>query len=436
MAADFLRALRHRNYRLFFAGQLISLVGTWMQTIAEAWLVYRLTDSPAQLGGIGFAAQIPVFLLAPLGGAVADRYSRHRVLVATQTTAMVLSFTLAFLTLTGRVQVWHVYTLASLLGIVNAFDMPARQSFVVEMVGREDLVNAIALNSSIFNGARTIGPAVAGVLVGVLGEGWCFFLNAVSFIAVIAGLLMMRLEPRGREAAPGPALDRIREGFTYAATTMPIRSLLLLLGMLSLVGMPYSVLMPIFADDILGGGASSLGLLMGATGIGALCGALMLAARKRLRGLSSWVAAAAFGFGLMLVLFSMSRHFWLSALLLVPTGFCLVTAMASSNTLIQSMVPDHLRGRVMSVYSMMFMGMAPLGALGAGTVAARLGAPLTVAIGGVASMVGAAAFYAQLSTLKVHARQLILAQQAAGGEPPEGTTGQQAPLVPKAQVQE
>jgi MFS family permease len=434
--ADLLRALRHRNYRLFFAGQLISLVGTWMQSIAQSWLVYRLTDSPAQLGAIGFASQIPVFLLAPVGGAVADRYSRHRVLIATQAAAMVLAFALAFLTLSGRVEVWQVYVLGSLLGVVNAFDMPTRQSFVVDMVGREDLVNAIALNSSIFNGARAIGPAVAGVLVGVVGEGWCFFLNGVSFLAVIAGLLRMRMAPADRPPVTGSAIERIGEGFAYVATTMPIRSLLLLLGMLSLVGMPFTVLMPIFADDVLGGGASALGLLMAASGVGALGGALTLAARNGLRGLSTWVAGAAFGFGLTLVLFSLSRSFWLSAALQVPTGFFLIVAMASSNTLIQSMVPDHLRGRVMSVYSMMFMGMAPLGALGAGTVAAQLGAPLTVALGGVASMVGAGAFYAQLSTLKVHARRLILAQQAAGGEPPQGTTGQQSPLVPKEQVQE
>jgi MFS family permease len=434
--ADLVRALRHRNYRLFFAGQLTSLTGTWMQSVAQSWLVYRLTDSPAQLGAIGFASQIPVFLLAPLGGAVADRYARRDVLIVTQVAAMILAFALAALTLSGRVEVWHVYLLAAITGVVTAFDMPTRQSFVVDMVGREDLVNAIALNSSIFNGARTLGPAVAGVLVGVIGEGWCFFLNGVSFLAVIAGLLLMRIDRPAPAPVEGSAVARIREGFAYVAATMPIRSLLVLLGMLSLVGMPYTVLMPIFADDILGGGATGLGVLMGASGLGALAGALLLAARTGLRGLSSWVAAAAFGFGLALVLFSLSTRFWLSVVLLLPIGLFNIVAMASSNTLIQSMVPDHLRGRVMAVYSMMFMGMAPLGALGAGTVAGRLGAPATVAIGGVACMIGAGLFYVRLSTLKVHARRLILAQQAAGGEPSQGTTGQQSPLVPKEQLQE
>lgn len=426
---SWVRALRHRNYRLFFVGQLISLTGTWMQSVAQSWLVYRLTDSATLLGFIGFASQIPVFVLASVGGAAADRYSRHRILMITQALSMVLALALAGLTLAGYVRVPHIFVFATLLGLVNAFDIPARQAFVVDMVGREDLVNAIALNSSIFNGARVVGPAVAGVLVGLLGEGWCFFINGVSFLAVLASLRAMHVRRHEAVPLPGSALDRIRAGFEYVARTAPVRALLLQLGVLSLVGMPYVVLMPVFADDILHGGASGLGLLMGASGVGALAGALALAARKSVRGLGSWVAASSLGFGFALIAFSYSRTFWLSAAILVPLGFCMITAMASSNTLIQSMVPDHLRGRVMAVYSMMFMGMAPFGALAAGTVAGRLGAPTTVAIGGLACIVAAAVFGSRLSSLRVQARQLILAQQAAGGEPPQGTTGQGRVLV-------
>src|SRR5689334_20598361 len=285
-----LRALRHRNFRLFFAGQLISLIGTWMQNVAQSWLVYRLTGSSALLGAVGFAGQIPVFLVSPLGGLIADRYSRHRIVVATQTAAMILASILAALTLTGRVQVWHIFVLSALLGVVNAFDIPARQAFLFEMVGREDLINAIALNSSMFNGARIIGPAVAGILVAAIGEGWCFFANAVSYIAVIIGLLLMTVTPPARAIRKGSAARHIAEGFRFAAHTGPIRALLLLLGLVSVTGMPYAVLMPIFADHIFHSGARGLGILMGFSGIGALLGALTLAARQGVHGLGRWVA--------------------------------------------------------------------------------------------------------------------------------------------------
>jgi MFS family permease len=420
-----LRALRHRNYRLFFAGQLISLTGTWMQSVAQSWLVYRLTGSAALLGVVGFSAQIPVFLLAPLGGVLADRHHRHRVIVATQAASMALAFVLAALTLTGRVEVWHVFVLAALLGVVNAFDIPARQAFVVDMVGRADLINAIALNSSMFNGARIVGPAVAGVLVALIGEGWCFFANAVSYVAVIAGLLRMDVRPQAAGLG-GSMGSRIVEGFAYARRTAPVRAILVLLGVVSFVGMPYAVLMPVFADRILAGGASGLGLLMGASGVGALAGALTLAARQRISGLGRVVAFAAAAFGACLVLFSLSRVFWLSAALLVPVGFFMMLQMASSNTLIQSMVPDHLRGRVMSIYSMMFMGMAPFGALFAGTVAERLGAPMTVALGGMASILAGGLFALWLPSLREEARELIVAMQMSGGDPPEEMTNQGA----------
>ncbi len=417
-----LRALRHRNFQLFFSGQLVSLVGTWMQSIAESWLVYRLTGSAFLLGAVGFASQIPVFLVAPVGGIVADRKNRQRIVISTQASAMCLAMVLAILTLTHKVQVWHVFGLAALLGIVNAFDLPARQAFLVDMVGKEDLMNAIALNSSMFNGARIVGPAIAGILVARIGEGWCFFANSLSYIAVIIGLLMMRVQRPTALATAASPIAHIMEGFRFVRQTKPIRALLLLLGLVSLVAMPYTVLMPVFADQVLHGGAQGLGILMGATGVGALLAALALASRTGVRGLGRWVAFSCAGFGFSLVLFAWSRIFWLSAALLLPVGFCMMLQMSSSNTLIQAMVPDHLRGRLMAVYSMMFMGMAPLGALLGGASAEHLGAPLTVSIGAVACLGGAAWFGFTLPKVRVEARRLIVAQALAGGDPVEEMT--------------
>src|SRR5579863_8256674 len=416
------RALRHRNFQLFFAGQLISLVGTWMQTVAQSWLVYRMTNSAFLLGLVGFASQIPVFVMAPIGGIVADRHNRRRVVIATQTASMILAGVLAALTLSHVIQVWQIMVLASALGVVNAFDIPARQSFLIDMVGREDLMNAIALNSSMFNGARIIGPAVAGILVASIGEGWCFFANAVSYIAVIAGLLLMRIERPAKLATSGSPLENILEGFSYARHTGPIRSILLLLGLVSFVGMPYTVLMPVFADQILHGGARGLGILMCATGIGALLGAASLAARVGVRGLGRLIGFCSGGFGLSLILFSFSKIFWLSTLFLLPVGFCMMVQMASSNTLIQTMVPDNLRGRILSVYSMMFMGMAPFGALSAGSIAHHIGAPWTVALGGFACIGGAVLFLMHLPSFRREARDLVLAQGMTAGTPPDGVT--------------
>jgi MFS family permease len=407
----FARALRHPNYRLFFSGQLVSLVGTWMQQVAEAWLVYRLTGSAAMLGVAGFASQIPVFFLATIGGTVADRFNRHRILVVTQTISMILPLVLATLVFTGRVHVWHVMALASTLGIVNAFDVPARQSFVVEMVGKEDLVNAIALNSSIVNAARAIGPAVAGILVAAVGEGWCFLLNGLSYTAVITGLLLMRLPARLKTAHPKPALADLTHGFRFVRRTMPVRDLLLLVGLVSFAGLPYSTLMPIFAGEILHGGARGLGLLMAAAGAGSLAGALTLASRSSIRGLGRIVAASALVFGVALTAFAASRLFWLSALILPVVGMSMITQAASTNTLIQSMVPDAMRGRVMAIYAMMFMGMSPIGALVEGWIAERIGAPHTVMIGGAVCVAGAIVFNIRLPRLRVQARQLIDAQR-------------------------
>jgi MFS family permease len=411
--ASILRSLRHRNYRLFFMGQAISLVGTWMQSVAQQWLVYRLTHSPVLLGWVGFAGQIPVFFLAAFGGVLADRHNRLRIVVGTQTASMILAFTLAGLTLTGTIQIWHVFVLASLLGVVNAIDIPTRQTFVADMVPREDLPNAIALNSSMLNGARIIGPAVAGLLVASIGEGWCFFANAISYLAVIAGLLMMNVRYMPVERTVS-ALGHVAEGFRYVAATAPVRVLLTLLGIVSLVAMPYSVLMPVFADEILHGGASALGMLMGSSGFGALTGALILARRQQLRGLGKWVATATCAFGVSLILFSQSRSFTLSMLFMYPTGLFLMTQMAASNTLIQSMVPDRLRGRVMAVYSMMFMGMAPLGALLAGSLAHSLSAPTVTALSGAIAVLVGILFALRLPSIRIQARQLILDQQAIG----------------------
>jgi len=344
-----------------------------MQNVAQSWLVYRLTGSSVLLGMVGFAGQIPVFLISPLGGLIADRHSRHRTVMATQISAMLLAFILAALTLTGRVEVWHIFVLAALLGVVNAFDIPARQAFLVEMVGREDLINAIALNSSMFNGARIVGPAVAGILVATIGEGWCFFANAVSYIAVIAGLAMMKIVPAA-QLQKASAIGHIAEGFRFVAHAAPIRVLLLLLGLVSLTGMPYAVLMPVFADHIFHSGARGLGILMGFSGVGALIGALAM------------------------------------------------IQMGASNTLIQTMTPDHLRGRVMAVYSMMFMGMAPIGALLSGVLADRLGAPFTVAIGGVIAIAGSFAFGLRLPALRSEARRLIMAQHMVAGDPADEVT--------------
>lgn len=408
-----LRALRHGNYRLFLGGQLISLVGTWMQIVAESWLMYRLTGSAALLGMIGFVSQIPTVVLTPVGGLIADKGDRRRILLITQCWSMVLAFTLAGLTLTHRIQVWHIFVLAILLGIGTAFDLPTRQAFVVEMVGREDLPNAIALNSSMFNGARIVGPAIAGLLVGAIGEGWCFFINAASYVAAIGVLLRMQPVPTVRAPQVGSPLAQLAEGFRFAFHVRPIRGLLLVIGLIGLMGSPYGVLMPIFAKEILHGGPNALGLLMGASGVGALGAALGLAARQGgVRGMGLLVAIFTAVFGASLILFSLSRSFWLSAFLLVPVGYAMMIPLASSNTLVQAMVPDELRGRVMAFHTMMFLGTAPFGALIAGALAERIGAPHTVALGGAACMLGAALFALRLPGLRAEAQPLLAERES------------------------
>ena len=390
------RALQHRNFQLFFVGQLVSLIGTWMQSTAQLWLVYKLTHSAALLGIFGFANQIPILLLASIGGYVGDRYNRHKGVIATQTVALILAFVLAGLTLSGAIHdargAWVVIFIAFLVGIVNAFDVPIRQAFLVQMVGKEDLPNAIALNSSIFNGARVVGPAIAGFAIAWIGEGWCFFLNGVSFLAVIIALLAMRLPQVERKPSTDSPWRSLMQGFRFAMSDLPIRSALLLLAWLSLLGLQYSVFLPVFADDILHGGARGLGLLMSSAGVGAVLGALHFAARTEFTGLARWIAATSLACGIGLVLFSQSRVFWLSMIVLFVVGFCATVQMAATNTIIQSRVPDELRGRIMAVYATMFMGVQPIGSLLAGGVAKRIGAPYTLGFFGLLVLAGSLVF--------------------------------------------
>ncbi|MDA8326274.1 MAG: MFS transporter [Nitrospiraceae bacterium] len=397
-----LRSLKNRNYRLFFVGQGVSLIGTWMQQIAMSWLVYRLTGSALLLGVVGFSGRIPSFLLAPVAGVLADRWNRRRLLVVTQSLAMLQAFCLSALILTKTITIWQLIMFSVILGCVNSFDIPTRQAFVVEMLEKkEDLGNAIALNSSLVNGARLIGPAIAGILIAAVGEGICFLLNGISYIAVIAALLMMGIrKPAAQAQAKKGFMHELREGFSYAFGFSPIRHILLLLALMSFMGMPYQVLMPIFAGGILKGGPHTLGFLMGASGLGALGGAVFLASRKsspRL-GMTTPLAAAVFGVGLMV--FSQSRLLWLSLPVISVAGFGMMVQMASSNMILQSIVDDRRRGRVMSLFTMAFMGMVPFGSLLAGWLASRIGAPSTLFASGFCCVAGALLFSTRLPALK------------------------------------
>jgi MFS family permease len=405
------RALSHRNYRLFFGGQSISLIGTWMQQIALNWLVYRLTDSAFLLGLVAFTGRIPTFLLASFAGVWIDRWDRHRILVVTQTLSMIQAFILAFLVLTGTIAVWQIIGLSLFLGLINAFDAPARQAFVVDMIGkREDLGNAIALNSSMVNGARLLGPSLAGILIAAVGEGICFLLNGLSFLAVIASLLAMKMIPRKTAAKNPQFLQGWKERFSSAFGFAPIRSLLLLLGLISFMGMPYTVLMPVFARDILHGGSHSFGYLMGAAGVGALGGAFFLASRKTVLGLGKIIVISSGLFGIGLIGFSLSRLFSLSLFLMVWTGFGMMVQMASGNTVLQTIVDEDKRGRVMSFYTMAFMGMVPFGGLFAGSLASTIGAPATVMIGGFACLLGAILFATKLPSLRMMVRPIYVSK--------------------------
>ena len=386
------RALQHRNFQLFIGGQLVSLIGTWMQTTAQQWLVYRLTGSVVLLGILAFANQIPMLFLASVGGYVGDRYNRHRGVIVTQTISLVLAFVLAGLTLTNRIDKWELVAIAFLTGIVNAFDVPIRQSFFVHMVGKEDLPNAIALNSSIFNGARVVGPAIAGFTIAWLGEGWCFFLNGMSFVAVIVALLLMRLERTPIKKSSESPMQSFLQGFRFVMRDAPMRSSLLLLSTLSFFGLQYAVFLPIYARDILHGGALTFSFLMSAAGVGALLGALHFAARTEYSGLLRWIAITCTTAAVGIMVFSQTRIFWLSALTLFFVGYSATSQMAATNTLVQNRVPDALRSRVMAVYATLYLGVQPVGALLAGMVAKQIGAPMTVTILGAVVLLGSLFF--------------------------------------------
>jgi len=394
------RALRHRNFRLFFGGQSISLIGTWMTRVATSWLVYRLTKSSLLLGTVGFAGQIPTFLLAPLAGVIVDRIDRRKVLVWTQALAMVQSLALAWLTLSHRINIGEVLALSAMQGVINAFDMPGRQSFMIRMVeDRNDLSNAIAINSSMVNLARLIGPSLAGLLIAATNEGWCFLVDGVSYIAVIVSLVMMRV-PHESPHHGTTMIEQLRQGWAYVAESVPIRRILMLFSVLSLMGWPFMVLMPIFAAQVLHGGPHTLGFLMGAVGVGSLASALSLVLRRSVRGLLKMIPIAAAVFGIGLISFGLSKNLWLSLPMMLVTGFGMMQGLTASNTILQTLVDERMRGRVMSYYTMAFVGMAPFGSLMAGALAHAIGAPRTVMISGIACILGSLWFWSRMTEIR------------------------------------
>jgi MFS family permease len=421
-------AFKYRNFKLFFGGQFISLTGNYVQTVAQAWLVYRLTGSATLLGLVAFSGQISIFVLAPISGFVADTKSRRGLLFATQIASTLLSLSLAYFTLTGHVQVWHVFTIAGLLGVVNAFEFPVRQAFVAELVSKDDLMSAVTLNSSMINSARTIGPGIGGLLVASIGEGWCFLANAVSYLAVIISLLMIRSESKPHKPAQHFRAG-IAEAFNFVRHTGPVGALLLLLGLISFMGLRYEILMPVYTREMLHGGPKEFGLLMGASGVGAIFGSLILATLGNLRTLGDWVGLAAAGFGGSLVLLSLSHSFGLSLAVMLLIGFTMVTQLDASNTLVQRIVPDQMRGRVMAIWTMMLTGLAPFGSVVVGVLAQHFTARRTFAAGGMACVMGAMSFGFLLPTLQREARRLITKRGREDGKvvlktrSPAATTG-------------
>jgi MFS family permease len=400
------RALRHRNFRLFASGQSISLIGTWMTRIAIAWLVYRLTKSPWMLGAIGFSNQIPMFLLAPVAGVVIDRADRHKLLVWTQVLLMVHSLLLAGLTLSHVITIPILFALSFAQGLITTFDMPTRQSFIVRMVGnRDDLSNAIAINSSMFNSARLIGPSIAGLLIAATGEGWCFLIDGISYIAVIASLLMMRVPPVESAAKIHP-LEQLREGWTYVSNSVPIRSILLLFIVASLMGWPFTVLMPVFAGQVLHGGPNTLGFLMAALGLGALISSIAMALRRSVRGLLAKLPQGMLIVGGALICFGLSHWLSVSLVLMFAAGSGLMLETVGTNTIIQTMVDEEMRGRVVSYYTMVLEGVAPWGSLIAGGVAHKLGAPNAVMISGAACIFGGLWFVSRLGPIRANMRPI------------------------------
>jgi MFS family permease len=414
------RSLKYRNYRLFFSGQGISLIGTWMQRISMPWLVYHMTGSELMLGVVSFAGQIPTFLLSPFAGVITDRINRYHVLLVTQAVSLIQAAALAWLTLSGSVQIWQIVSLSVALGCINAFDVPARQSFVIDMVGKkDDLGNAIALNSLMFNGARILGPSVAGILLAATSEGVCFLINAVSYIFVIASLLMMKLEISRIKKSKPSILTELREGLSYTFGFSPIKYLLLLLSIVSLTGMSYTVLMPVFAKEVLSGNSQTYGFLMGASGVGALTGAIYLASRTTILRLGRIVPASAILFGSGLVLLSFSRMFLPALALMIFVGMGMMLQTAASNTILQTITDDDKRGRVMSFYTMAVMGTAPFGSLIAGALAKTIGTPLTMMLGGISTIIGAIVFLKKLPELRnivrpIYVKMGIIPEVAVG----------------------
>jgi MFS family permease len=392
--------MRHRNFRLYYGGQTISLIGTWMTRLATSWLVYRLTGSALLLGVVGFAGQIPTFLLAPFAGVWIDRLNRRQVLLITQVLAMIQSLALAVLTLSKHITVQEIILLGAFQGAINAFDMPGRQAFLVQMVDKADLGNAIALNSSMVNMARLVGPSLAGAVIAISGEGYCFLIDGISYIAVIASLLAMRLETKTIERSARSVLAQLKEGWTYVSGFAPIRTILLLFAIVSLMGWPFTVLMPIFAAKVLKGGPHTLGFLMAAMGVGALVSAVSLAVRRTVLGLGRMIPLSAGAFGIGLIFFGLSRNLWISLAMMLVCGFGLMQQMAASNTIIQTIVEESKRGRVMSFYTMAFVGMAPFGSLLAGSLANLIGAPKTVMLTGTCCVIGAIWFASNLRMIR------------------------------------
>jgi len=396
-----IRSLSNRNYRLFFAGQGISLLGTWMQNIASSWLIYRLSGSTFILGLSGFFTLAPVFFISPFAGVLGDRWNRHKILIVVQVMAMIQALTFATITLAGIVQVWHILLMSCILGIINAFEMPTRQAFIMEMVGDISLLpNAIALNSSIFNGSRLIGPAIAGIIVSLAGEGFCFLLNGISYIAVIAAFISMDLSKVRSVTAGRNFLHEMKEGFSYMAGHIPIRDLLLVAAMISFFSMTFPVLLPVFATDILGGGSHTFGLLVSSSGAGAFIATIFLAMREDIKGLGRIMNIAIYALAGGLIVFSFSKTLYLSMSILVILGFSMITTLASCNTVLQTIVDENKRGRVMSFYVMAFTGFAPAGSLLSGIISSKAGAPMTLLIFGLACMAFGIAFSFRMPLVK------------------------------------
>ncbi len=415
-----IRALNNRNYRLLFTGESVSLIGTWMTHIATGWLVYRMTNSIWLLGLVGFLNQLPVFLVASIGGVLADRWDRRRTLLVTQALAMIHAFLMAGLALTGVITIGQILVLSVFQGLAKALDMPVRQSFLPEIIAnREDLPNAIGLNSTTINTARLVGPSIAGILIAVAGEGICFLLDGISYIAAIVTLLAIKVNPTESKRERHHILRELKEGLIYTFGFVPIRSILLLLALVSLVGVPYTVLMPVFAREILHGGPNTLGFLMGAAGVGALSAALYLVSRRTAHGLEKTIMLAATMLGIGLVALSFSRVLWVSLVFMLLAGFGTIAQAVSSNMVIQMLVDDDKRGRVMSFHTMAFMGMTPFGSLLAGGLASKLGVPGTLCIGGVCCILGALLFGSRLTSL----RQMIYPIYAKKGMVPDVGSG-------------